>query len=334
MDNVNLKQLAEKLNLSVSTVSKAFRDSYDISPETKQRILSLARQLNYQPNPLASSLRTQKSKTVAVIVPEIANNFFTLAINGIEAIARSQGYHVLIYITHEDHESEVAFTQLLHSGRVDGIIMSIAQNTTDYSHLDNLRERGLPVVFFDRVYDNNMPCVTTNDYESGYMATEHLIKKGCKKIAHLCFSEKLSISQKRKEGYIQALKAHGLPIVKKRIVECDDQSRSYSMIRTLLKNPDRPDGIFSSIEKFAILSYEVCQELRLSIPSDVKIISFSNLETASLLNPSLTTITQPAYEMGKNAATILFESLEKKVKNLDKKDIVIDSVLVPRGSTA
>src|SRR5690349_18675774 len=145
MDVVNLKNLAKQLNLSVSTVSKAFRGSYDISEKTRERILSLARELNYQPNPLASSLRTQKSHTIAVIIPEIANNFFTLAINGIESVAQELGYHVLIYITHEDEAKEISFTRLLQSGRVDGVLMSLSKGTRNFSHINRLREMELPL---------------------------------------------------------------------------------------------------------------------------------------------------------------------------------------------
>jgi LacI family transcriptional regulator len=154
MQSVDLKKLAQLLNLSVSTVSKALRDSYDISKETKERVIALANKLNYQPNPHASSLRRHKSKTIAVILPEIANNFFSLAINGIESIAQEKGYHVLIYISHEDVEKEIAFSKLLHNGRVDGVIISLSGTTKNPDHLKELQERGVPIVFFDRVYEN------------------------------------------------------------------------------------------------------------------------------------------------------------------------------------
>src|SRR5689334_7909982 len=225
MDVINLKKLAEQLNLSVSTVSKAFRNSYDINPKTRERILTLARELNYQPNPLASSLRTQKSRTIAVILPEIANNFFTQAINGIESVAQEYGYHVLIYLTHEDPEKEVDFTHHLQSGRVDGLLMSLSGAPRKSGHLDQLREKGIPVVFFDRIYEESTTTkVTTNDYESGYEATRHLIEQGCKKILHLTISHTLSISVKRMEGFIQALKDYGMEFNKKFIVNCPNNS--------------------------------------------------------------------------------------------------------------
>ena len=335
MDTINLKKLAKELNLSISTISKAFRNSYDINPKTKARILALAKELNYQPNPLASSLRTQKSKTIAVIVPEIANSFFALAINGIESIAQEEGYHVLIYLTHEDHAKEVAFTQHLQSGRVDGVLMSLSDGTKDGFHLDHLREKGIPVVFFDRIYEHgNTTKVTTNDFESGYKATQHLIEQGCKKIAHLYISKNLSIGNKRMEGYLQALKDNGLNINKKFIVPCsNNDENNYKSIKAVLKNKDRPDGIFSSFEKLAFLSYQACEELNLSIPKDIKIISFSNMETASLLNPPLTTIIQPAFEIGKEAASVLFKALRKNSVAIPNEHTIINSVLIKRRST-
>jgi LacI family transcriptional regulator len=334
MDVINLKGLAEKLNLSVSTVSKAFRNSYDINPETRSRILQLAKELNYQPNALASSLRTQKSKTIAVIIPEIANNFFTLAINGIESIAQKQDYHVLIYLTHEDPAKEISFTRHLQNGRVDGVLMSLSGGQDDYSHIDELKSKGIPLVFFDRVYQNaDTAKVTTNDFESGYKATQHLIEQGCRKIGHLYFSKNLSIAEQRMKGYLQALKDQNIRPDKKLIAVCgNDLNQNKKLIRSLLMKA-KPDGIFSSFEKLAILTYHICVELKLSIPKDLKIVSFSNLETASLLNPSLTTITQPAFEIGEMAASVLFKALEKKTVNIPNQHIMINSVLSKRRSS-
>ena len=336
MDPVNLKKLAEQLNLSISTVSKAFRNSYDINPQTRDRILALARALNYQPNPLASSLRTQKSRTIAVILPEIANNFFTLAINGIESVAQDQGYHVLIYLTHEDYDKEVAFTRHLQSGRVDGVLISLSDGSKDCSHLDHLREKGIPVVFFDRVYEDCATTkITTNDYESGYKATEHLIAQGCKKIAHLYLSKNLSIANQRKAGYLQALKDHGFRTAASLIVGChsNDDARNYRQIIKLLRTA-QPDGVFSSFEKLALQTYEACAELKINLPKQLKLISFSNLATAPLLHPSLTTITQPAFEIGMQAAAVLFKSLRKNGQPIPNEHIFIRSVLEKRRSTA
>jgi LacI family transcriptional regulator len=333
LDSINLKKLASQLNLSVSTVSKAFRNGYDINAETRDRILALAKKLNYQPNPLASSLRTQKSRTIAVIIPEVANNFFALAINGIESIARTAGYHVLIYLTHEELAQEIGFTRHLQSGRVDGIIMSLSGGDDGYEHLEDLKKKGIPMVFFDRVYESTETTrVTTNDHESGYLATKHLVECGCKKPVHITMDKNISIAIKRKQGYMDAMKDL-LPRISTTVIECGtDLKKNKEIIRNLLTG-EKPDGVFSAFEKLAIQCYQCCEETGLRIPDDVKLISFSNLESASLLNPSLTTITQPAFAIGKKAAEILFHAMENKTTVVPNEHIILKSVLEARRST-
>ncbi len=334
MESVNIKKLAQILNLSISTVSKALRDSHDIGKTTKEKVLKLAAELNYQPNPHASSLRKHKSKTIAVIIPEIANNYFALAINGIESVAREKGYHVLIYLTHEDFANEIAFTRHLNSGRVDGVLISVAHNDEDFDHLHDLKKKGLPIIFFDRVCEDfDTAKIITDDFESGYLATKHLIDQGCKRIAHLGISKNLSIGNKRLKGYVKALQDRNIPVEESLMIECTNEAeQDRVIIRDLFTNL-KPDGIFASVEKYVIATYEICRELKLNIPTDVKVIGFSNLQTAEFLNPSLSTITQPAYEMGKEAATMLFKALDKKLFQLKDEDIVLQSKLIPRDST-
>lgn len=333
---MTLKQLAKELNLSFSTVSKALRDSHEISSSTKEKVLAKAKELNYQVNPLASSFRKQKTKTIAVIIPEVVNDFFGPVINGIESIAQEKGYHVLIYLTHEDMKKEVAITQLLQNGRVDGIMISLAAQTTDTAHLEVLKEKEIPLVFFDRIAEHiDVPKVITDDFCSGAEATQHLIENGCKRIAFLSISQSLSISNKRMNGYLEALNNNKIKIDDSLIVYCDGDNdpSDNDIIRKLLSRPDRPDGIFSSIEHLAIATYEICEELKLKIPKDVKVICFSNLKTAGLLNPSMTTITQPAFEIGREAASILFKLVEKKGHHFLLEKTVIKSKLVKRNST-
>lgn len=332
---MNLKQLAKELNLSISSVSKALRDSYEISAATKEAVLAKAKELNYQVNPFASSLRKQKSNTIAVVIPEVANNFFALAINGIESIAQEKGYHVLIYLTHEDIQKEIAITKLLQNGRVDGIMISLSGQTSGTTHLEELKEKGIPLVFFDRVAEHiDSPKVTTDDFNSGIKATEHLIENGCKRIAFLSIAQNLSISNKRMNGYLEALKKNRIKQDNSLVLACNgDEAKNTQLIRKLLKRKNRPDGIFASVEKLAISTYELCEELKLNIPRDIKIISFSNLQTAALLNPSLTTITQPAYEIGREAAAILFKLVEKRGYNFLLEKTVLKSTLIERGSS-
>jgi LacI family transcriptional regulator len=192
---MNLKKLANVLNLSFSTVSKALRDSHEISAATKIRVQAKAKELNYQVNPLASSFRIRKTKTIAVIVPEVVNDFFGPVLNGIDSIALTEGYHMLIYLTHDEMQKEVAITRSLQNGRVDGIIISLSQQTSDTGHLEEIVKKEIPLVFFDRIAQlPNCATITTDDYNSGFNATEHLIKSGCKRIACLSLSQKLSIS--------------------------------------------------------------------------------------------------------------------------------------------
>jgi len=332
MGNINLKELALALNLSTATVSRALRDSHEISPETKKKVLELAKQLNYEPNPAASNLRSHKTKTIAVIIPEVTNTFVSQAINGIEEIARQHDYHVLIYQTHENTDLELAFMRRLLSGRVDGILISVASEThNDQDFKDIINQ--LPVVFFDRVNEDiDAVKITTDDYESTYNATCHLIECGCKKIAYLMALNNLSTGKKRFAGYCAALNDHQIAKNDALIVnDTNNEDENYALIKKLLTD-ERPDSIITSIENLALPCYYVCKDLNLNIPNDVKIISFSNLKTAPLLNPSLSTITQPAFEMGKEAASILFKILNKKYFEPNG-TLILKSTIIKREST-
>lgn len=332
---MNLKELAKELNLSISAVSKALRDSHEISAKTKAAVLAKAKELNYQVNPFASGLRKQKSKTIAVVIPEISNFFFSMAINGIESIAQEKGYHVLIYLTHESIQKEISIMKLLQNGRVDGMLMSISSETKDTDHLQEMKNKEIPMVFFDRVAESiQAPQVNTNDHECGYMGTEHLILKGCKRIAFLSLSDHLYISNKRMQGFQQAVNTYRIKKNDAIMLNCgmDDRTARKNLIR-LLKAKRRPDGIFASVEKLALMVYDVCQELNIRIPQDLKLLGFSNLHTANWLNPSLTTITQPAYEIGQSAAATLFRVIEKRGLDYPPEKLILSSTLVERDST-
>ena len=332
--SVKIKDLASQLNLSVATISKALKDSHEISPETKQKVLALAKKLNYTPNPYASSLRNRSSKTITVVLPEVADSFFSIAINGIESVAHDKGYHVLIYLTHESFEREEAILKEFQSGRVDGILISVSGETVSSDHIKEVIAAGMPLVFFDRVCEDvETAKIITDDFESSYNATNHLINAGCKKIVYLSTSSALSINNKRMEGYMQALADNGVKKTSENIVSCtSDSAGNHKIIYDLLKKKNRPDGLIASVEKLTTPVYLACDQLELSIPEDVKVISFTNLQAALILTPTLTTVTQPAFEMGKTAATVLFKSLEKRNSNLKKEITVIPSVLTIRNS--
>lgn len=334
MDQVTLKTLAKELNVSTSTISRALRGSHEISLETQKKVKDLAEKLGFIPNAYASSLRQSKSKTIAVIIPEIENHFFSQAMKGVEEIAQKKHYHVLIYLTNEDYNKEKEILKVLRNGRVDGFMISVSNTTRDFQHIKELADTGLPLVCFDRVADSiDVPKVTTDDQQSAEMATTHLLERGCKRIAYLSMAEQLSISNHRKIGYINALQKKGLA-EEAMIIECGTEDHvNRKIITQLLKGKKKPDAIFAAVEKLAINTYEVCRELNIEIPDKLKVIGFSNLPAASLFSPSLSTIIQPAREIGKEATAVLFKLIEKKPLLKSEKKQSFPSTIISRRST-
>ncbi|WP_184547402.1 LacI family DNA-binding transcriptional regulator [Mucilaginibacter sp. FT3.2] len=333
-DKINMKALAKVLNVSIATVSKALRDSHDIGPETKLKVIEAARKLNYVPNPYASSLRKKASNTIAIIIPEIADSFFSQAINGIESVVAIKKYHTLIYLTHDSYEREAYMFGELASGRVDGVIMSVASNTEDTSHIKALQEAGVPIVFFDRVFDDlNSIKITTDDLHSAYVATTHLLDAGCKNISLITIKGYPSILSAREQGYQKALAERGIQPAESTIVTCSNKynNENVEVIKDHLAQA-KPDGIIATVEHLATSTYLACDEMQLNIPRDVKVVCFTNQITAPILNPPLTTILQPAYDMGKQAAQLLFDHLAGKVPEANK-EIVLPSMLVVRASS-
>jgi LacI family transcriptional regulator len=334
-DKVNMKTLARELNLSTATISKALRDSYDISPETKQRVLEAARRLNYVPNAYASSLRKQSSNTIAIIIPEIADSFFSQAINGIESVIAPKKYHALIYLTHDSYEREASMLDDLASGRVDGLIMSVASNTQDTSHIKTLQETGIPIVFFDRVCEDlTADKIVTDDFNSAHTAATHLLQAGCNNISLVTISGYPSILSAREQGYRKALADNGITSKDTGIVTCTNKytNENVGIIKEHLRAM-KPDGIIVTVEHLATSTYIACDELKLQIPHDVKVACFTNQITAAILNPPLTTILQPAYDMGKQAAEMLFGRLSGRLIEAEQ-ELIMPSQLVARASTA
>ena len=335
MDPINIQGLADALKISKSTVSKALKDSHEISDETKKKVLALAAKLNYIPNPYASSLRKKKSKTIAVVLPEVADSFFSLIINGIQSVAEKKGYHVLIYLSHEKYAIERNILNEVRTGRVDGVLISVSRETRSGEHISPLQSAKIPVVFFDREIEGiHTASITTNDFECGFLATRLLLAKGCNRPLFFSHSANLAICRNRAEGYSAALKEAGFRDGDVKIIYGADNERdNYSLIKKTLLSPNRPDGILASVEKIAIQIYMASQESAIRIPEDLKVIAFSTLETAGILNPSLSTITQPAFDIGKTAATLLFKGIEKSNFDLTNEKIMIPSVLIERAST-
>lgn len=334
MDKINIKILAKELNLSTSTISRAFNGSTDINKDTKERILAIAREHSFLPNHYASNLRDKKTKTLAVIVPEIANDFFAQAINGIEEVARKHGFYILLYRTDDVFEKEVSFVNYLNNGKADGIIMSVSGEGNDHKYLRNLGQKNVPVVFFDRVYEDiDAAKVTTNDYESSFAATEHLINTGCSKIAYLVVNKSISIGKTRMQGYVDALQKHRIDFNDELVIDCSNDEKANHKILTKVLSDIKPDGIFSSVERLAFATYHACNDLGVKVPEQLKVISFSSLNIAPLLSPALSTITQPAFEMGVKAANLFFDALENKDGASLKQHIVLKSKLFIRKSS-
>jgi LacI family transcriptional regulator len=335
MEKVNLKRLAEELNLSTSTVSRALQDSYQIGAETKSRVLQLARKLNYVPNPHASSLGSRRSKMISVVIPEVTDSYFAQAINGIEAVAQERGYHVLIYLTHEQLKQEQEILKEFQGGRVDGVIMSVSAETTSSAHVQELLAQQVPLILFDRAMEHvQTATVLTNDFESSAQATCHLIERGCKSIIFLSYFRSLSIGQARLAGYRQALQDAGLPYQPELVIDCglSDES-NFQLLLEVLKKHTHTDGIIATAEGLTLSVYQACSELQLRIPADIKVICFSNSRSAAILHPPLTTVMQPAFETGQAAAKLLFKSLKNKNTVSASDSQVLPSKLVVRQST-
>lgn len=333
MKNITLKELAKQLNLSVPTVSRALNDSYEISQETKDKVNALAQELNYRPNPFASSLRKNRSKTIALVIPEISSVFFSQITKGVEAVANNKGYHVIICCSDEKIDKETEIIQHLIDGRVDGVLLSTSAETTDGKHLESFVERKIPVVLFDRTIEN-MPfsSVTSNDYESSYAATVHLIENNCNSIGFLKFGKNLQNIEKRLKGYQQALTDYNLKPNNNLILTLEqDADENIEKIKRFILNK-KPDALFASVEHLAMATYDACKQIDLTIPNNLKLLAYSNLNIARHFSPPLTTIVQPAYEIGESSATLLLNLL--KNKHLDEiEDLMIDSEISFRAST-
>lgn len=336
-NNITIKILAKKLGLSVGSVSKALNNSHEISAETREKVKEFAKQHHYTPNHFASNLRNNTSKTIAVVAPEISDSFFSLAINGIEAAAQERGYHIIISITNELLAKEKIIINELHNGIVDGILISISRETDDSTHLKEINEFGIPIVFFDRdVEDMETGKVVTDDFESGYKSVMHLSNQGCKNICFLSVSESLSISKNRLEGFKKGLNEFSLDSIHNNIVKCSTNAKdNFEIIKQLLHSPEnRPDGIVVSGEMLTISIYTVCKELGIKIPEQLKVICFSNLAYATCLSPSLSTITQPAYEIGYKATNLLCDTLEGKQTDLKQKIVCPSSLEIRESSVS
>ncbi|MFN4762556.1 LacI family DNA-binding transcriptional regulator [Gillisia sp. Q332] len=334
---LTLKHIASELDVSISTVSKALRDSIEISEDTREKIKAFAKLYNYKPNNIALSLKNRKSKTIGVIIPEIVHHFFTTVISGIEQVANEKGYHVIICMSNNSFDKEVINMELLANGSTDGFIISVAKETQlkqDYHHLTEVIEQGMPLVMFDRVIDE-IECdkVVIDDVIGAKKAVDKLIAIGCKKIGLITTVDYVSVGKLRTEGYFQALTEKGMEVDESLILKIDDFDLSEPEIKNFLKNKDL-DGVFAVNEHFAIYAIKAFQEKGLSVPEDVAVIGFTDGELSKRFIPSLTTVSQHGAEMGAQSARLLIKKLESEDSDEEAYEtIIIETGLVERNST-
>lgn len=330
---VTIKDIAEQLGISPSTVSRALKDHPDISKETKKAVTDLAEKLNYRPNALALSLRSSRSNVLGVIIPEIVHYFFSQVISGIEDVAYDAGYQVIVCQSNESYIREVKNTQALLGSRIEGLLVSVSKETRDFSHLKNINKNNIPIVFFDRICEEiESDRVVVDDFEGAYNAVTHLISRGCKKVAHLGTSQDLLIGKNRFNGYIQALKDHNLPIDDRLIVICDNNKAARLVTKRLIYELNPPDGIFAVNDLTAIGALQTIKEHKLRIPDDIAVVGFSNGIYSTMTDPPLTTVEQFGYMMGQKAAWLLLDRLLSN-ENYPAKTEIIETQLIIRDST-
>lgn len=316
-NQVTIKDIARELGISPSTVSRALKNHPDISAETKKAVHELAEKLNYQPNIVALSLRHRKTNTIGVVIPEIVHYFFSTVISGIESVAYEAGYNVILTQSNESAQREATDLKALFNSRVDGMLISISRETNHYEHIESILSKDVPVVFFDRSYDNpNTSKVLVDDYEGAYEAVKHLIEQGCKRIAHLEMAPGLAIAEDRKRGYVDALKDHNLPVDEKLTIICPSGSLEDGQraAEQLLSLKNLPDSIFANNDLLAFGAMQVIKKRGLKIPDDIAIVGYSNWFFSALMDPPLSSVHQPGFEMGMEAARLLISQIEMKEK--------------------
>lgn len=340
MKPVTLKQIAETLGISITTVSKALKDYPDVSKKTKKLVKELAQTLNYKPNAFAVNLRTKESKTIGLIIPEVVHHFFSSVIKGIIAQAEKKGYLVIILQSNESYELEKKQIDLLFSKRVDGILISLANGTGDFKHLNDLMAQDTPLVMFDKIAKIvNCSKVIINDRKAAYTATKHLIDSGCKRIAHFRGPLLPQNSIDRFLGYKQALTDHGFTYDPSLVYICDCSDKSFdegkNSAKQLLKDHDDVDGIFINTDLVAIGALTEFQKQGIDVPEDIAIVGFSNWFMSSVISPTLSTIDQPGYKMGKTAFKLLYKEIKSRKEDLPikYKTVELETKLIKREST-
>lgn len=320
---ISLKDLAEVLGVSVPTVSRALKNSPEISHKLCEEAQKLAKEMNYRPNPFALSLRKNTPRTIGVIVPDIVTHFFASILNGIEHTAIANGYFVIITTSHESYEHEKTNIQNLVNMRVEGIIACLSQETTDYAHLSTLKDINMPLILFDRVcLTKQFSSVVADGAYSAQMATQHLLDNGSRRVAFIGGANHLDIVKQRKHGYLEALRSNHIPI-EKELVVCRkiDFEEGKAATEMLLSLPNPPDAILAMNDTLAFAAMEVIKKHGMHIPEDIAIIGYTDEQHANYVEPKLSAISHRTYEMGETACRLLIEQI--------KGDKTVRQVIVP-----
>lgn len=334
-----MEDVARQAGVALSTVSRALNNDPRISALTRQRIHKIADDLGFYKNRLASSLMTNRTNIIGVIIPQINRAFFSSVIYSMEETADQLGYSLLICQSRDEWAREKEKVETLLSLNVDGIVASIAIGSKDFNHFIKAKELGTPLLFFDRIPNIQFPVNTIriNDFKSAYEGTLHLINQGYQRIAHLAGPTQLHIFEQRKQGYLKALQDHNLPILQEYIIEHHLMSLTdgQNSTRTLLQNPNPPDAIFCANNLMAISAATIAAEKGFQVPQDLGIIGFSEEPSAAVMRPGITSIRQPAVEIGKLAIEKIIDEINLLVKKEkpDFEEIILPTQLKIRQSS-
>lgn len=334
MRPITINDLAKRLNLSASTVSRALRDHPDISKKTKARVRDVAAKTNYQPNLIAQSLQTRRSNNIGVIVPEIRNTFFSTVISGIEEVAYEAGYTIMVCQSNDTYIRETINTRALAANRVAGMLVSISQETHDFEHLRTIMTQGIPLVLFDRIVEDlEVSKVVVDDFNGAYNAVSYLIRQGRKRIAHIGGRNQLYVSRKRRQGFEAAMKDHNISPNPDYIVTGgyhEEDGRAAAQELCGLAAP--PDAVFAINDPVALGAYMHFIDSGIKIPEEIALIGFSNNPNTTLIRPRLTTVSQPAFEMGKVAVSLLLKKLGSSSITSSAETVVLKTELLIRES--
>lgn len=335
IQEVTIYDIARELKVSPATVSRSLSNHPAVSKKTRKRIADAAKSMGYRSNLFASNLRKQRTNTLGVIVPKLNSNFVSSVLAGIEKVANQSGYNLIISQSQENEKKEIANAATMFNSRVDGLIVSLAFDTKDLGHFDPFFKKNIPVVFFDRVSEGKSSTnVVIDNYKAGYEATAHLILQGCKRIAHITGNVSRNVYADRLKGYHQALTDHQIAFQKKQLIVNNlDEKSSFEAARQLLDMKPAPDGVFVTNDSCAAICMQALKEAGYRIPEDIAIVGFNNDLITRVVEPNLTTIDYPGYEMGEIVAYNMVNHLEGIAPLTITNTIVIKSELIIRASS-